>query len=410
MKLFSTMRGLVLFAATMGSAVTPVQKVITMMQDMKAKGQVSKEEESKIYEGYAEWVRDQVRDKNYELETLRNSVATLKGDVSKAEADVATLGAAIDDLNVEIDAASAQSAKSTKLREEEKAEYNKINRDYVESVDAIGRAISVLQSQAFDRKQAASLLQILAHVPEATKALKSFLETADITQGAPEVAGYESQSGGIIGMLKKLQKKFREELHAVDRDESNAQHAYDMEQVNLNSQLKTGRNQLRKKTGTQSKRRAEAGEFKGELVDTQNSLEATVKYLENVETTFKLKTRDYNLNQKVRAEELDALSQAIEIISGNAVSGSAEKHLPTLAQTSFLQLRSNYKIMQQSTSAIAFLEQSAKQLNSKVLQMAAVKLAQTGPFDKVAQLVRDLVAKLEAEAAEENRNHSATKN
>lgn len=391
------MKGIVIFAAT-AVAVTPVQKVITMMEDMKVKGQQSKEAEIKIYDEYSEWVRDQVRDKNYELETLRNTIAKLEGNINKAEADVATLGEAIDDLNAEINTAEAQSAKSTKIREEEKAEYEKVNQDYVESVDAIGNAINVMQSQAFDRKQASSLLQIVSRVPEATKALTAFLDTTDITQGAPEVAGYEFQSGGIIDLLKKLQKKFREELHTVNRDESNAQHAYDMEQVNLNSQIKAAKEHLREKSSRRAKRQSEAGEFKGELADTQNTLHATTEYLENVETTYKLKTRDYKLNQKVRGEELEALNQAIEIISGNAVKGSAEKHLPSLAQKSFLQLRSAHKL--QGENVVAFLEKSAQKLKSKVLQMAALKVSR-GNFDKVAKIIRDLISRLEAEAAEE---------
>eukprot|EP00397_Hematodinium_sp_SG-2012_P020328 GEMP01020937.1.p1 GENE.GEMP01020937.1~~GEMP01020937.1.p1 ORF type:complete len:649 (+),score=230.44 GEMP01020937.1:211-2157(+) len=388
-------------------AVTPVQKVVSMLEDMKAKGQASNAQEQQVYQGYAEWVDDQVRDKNYELETLRNTKASLEADINKAEADVNTLTSAIHSLDADIAEFEQETAAATKQRGEEKTAFEKINRDYVDSIAAIGNAINVLQQQNFDREQAASLLQSMSKFPEARMQVTAFLESADISHGAPEVSGYEFQSGGIIGLLKKLQRKFREEMHTVSRDESNAQHAYDMAAVHRQKELEVARNEREQKDATRAKRRGEAGEFKGELVDTNNVLAATLAYVDNVKTTFASKTRDYNLNQKVRHEELEALSLAIEILSSNAVKGSAEKHLPTMIQkhASFIQLRSSHRSLRslraQKEHVATFIAERAARLHSKVLQIAAIQVAQGGPFHKVAKLISDLIARLESEAAAE---------
>merc|ERR1719261_1855228 len=71
------------------------------------------------------------------------------------------------------------------------------------------------------------------------------------------------------------------------------------------------------------------------------------KFLSDLTATHKAKTADYQTNQQVRTEELEALQKAVEILSNPAVAGNAEKHLPgALAQvakhssSSLVQLRS----------------------------------------------------------------------
>lgn len=381
-----------------------MQKVITLLTDMVAKGEASKSEESKIFEDYSEWADDQVRDKNYEIQTLKDTVSKLQAEIAKADADVSTLGNDIDALVADIAKWEARAKKITEEREDERAEYEKVAKDYGESIEAIGYATTVLQQQNFDRKQASSLLQVVGGIAEAKEALSAFLQnTHDITQGAPEADGYEFQSGGIINLLKKLGKKFKEELQSVDRDEANASHSYDMEIQNLRDQIQNAESHQKEKSQTQGQRKSDSGEYKGELGDTQRVLEETEKYVQNVETTFKIKSHDYKVNQDVRAEELNALRQAIEIISGGAVSGSADKHLPSLAQKSFLRslLQTGNLRKAAPQSAAAFLGEKARSLNSKYLQMAAMQVSQGGPFDKVADMVRKLIARLESEAAEE---------
>jgi len=388
--------------ASLGAAVTPVQKVITMLQDMHAQGEKSKAEEVKIFEEYSEWVSDQLRDKGYETETLNDTIAKLSAEIQKADADVNSLDRDIAALVADITAWENQAVAATEIRDAEKAEYGRVSKDLEESISAIQYAKTVLQTQAYDRKQARSLIQRVEKVPEARKALVAFLQSQDITTGAPAVAGYESQSGGIIALLDKLAKKFKEELTNTNREEANAAHAYDMELLNLRDQIKTAKGHEGEKTGTRAARKTASGEFSGELADARNVLAATEKYVRNVQTTFSIKTRDYKLNQQVRAEELTALEQAIEIIGGKSVSGHANTHLPALTQsaTAFVQ-----KFLQTEgpvgTKAASFLEEKARSLNSKVLQMAAIQVSAGGPFDKIARIIQELIARLETEAGEE---------
>merc|ERR1719388_388862 len=140
-------------------------------------------------------------------------------------------------------------------------------------------------------------------------------KTEDSLRGAPAVAAYEFQSGGIIEMLEKLKKKFKAELDTVETEEANKAHAYDLEMLHLGNSIEAAGADRNKKAEVKAQRAADSAEAKGKLADTKAELEEAEKYLADLEATFKAKTSAYEANQKVRAEEIEAIAKAIEIIS-----------------------------------------------------------------------------------------------
>merc|ERR1719272_1447304 len=77
------------------TAVTPVQKVLTMMTEMKTKGEKMMEEESKTYSDYSEWVSDQSRSLGFKIKTANSDIEKLMGAIAKADSDVNKLGSSI---------------------------------------------------------------------------------------------------------------------------------------------------------------------------------------------------------------------------------------------------------------------------------------------------------------------------
>merc|ERR1719254_500807 len=82
-----------------------------------------------------------------------------------------------------------------------------------------------------------------------------------------------------------------------------------------------------------------------DLADTTATRDADEKYLADLTATCEQKTADFESRQKLRAEEIVTIEKAIEIISSSAVSGNADKHLPSMVQktgsANLAQLRSN---------------------------------------------------------------------
>ena len=117
-------------------------------------------------------------------------------------------------------------------------------------------------------------------------------------------------------------------------------------------------------------------------------------YSADLATQCTLKSEAFEARQKTRAEELEAIEKAIEIISGGAVKGSAEKHLPSLVQKSFVHLRSSSRSSQQQRAA-KILKARALRLGSDRLSLLAVKV-ESDPFAKVIKMIKDMITKLKA--------------
>merc|ERR1719301_185609 len=141
--------------------VTPVEKVIQLMQTMLEKGKKEKHEEAVQYNSYKQWCDETTVEKNRRIAEANEMIDTLKADIQKyaADAEVLTKEIAVHDEDISTWQNDIKAA--TKVREIEKADYDANHKDYSESIDALERAIAVLKKSANDKKQA-SFAQISA--------------------------------------------------------------------------------------------------------------------------------------------------------------------------------------------------------------------------------------------------------
>eukprot|EP00747_Dinoflagellata_sp_TGD_P160276 gnl/TRDRNA2_/TRDRNA2_177964_c2_seq1.p1 gnl/TRDRNA2_/TRDRNA2_177964_c2~~gnl/TRDRNA2_/TRDRNA2_177964_c2_seq1.p1 ORF type:complete len:658 (+),score=275.91 gnl/TRDRNA2_/TRDRNA2_177964_c2_seq1:55-2028(+) len=394
------------FAPHVGaSTVTPVQQVLSMMDEMKVKAEKEMEEEQKIFATYTEWVDDQSKELAFEIKTEKNEIEELIAFIEKADNDVKQLGAAVEQLESDIAGFEKAKVDATKVREAEHAEYLKVSKDYGESVDALERAIQVLSAQQGGTPQAMMFLQQQARdVPAMRRVYAAFIQMKAGETGAPAVAGYESQSGGIVEMLEGMLKKFKKELGDVEEVESNQAHYYNLEMISLTNGIKAANQDRDEKASMKAQTASESGAAKGKLAATKTALADDEKMLAEMASTFKLKSAQYEENQKVRAGELEALGKAIEIIADPSVAGSYSEHVK-LAQVSsqpvtLLQLRSASKRAVAKERAVALLRQSARSLSSRTLADAANKVS-ANPFAKVIDMIKSMITKLKEEAAAE---------
>merc|ERR1719351_386309 len=121
----------------------------------------------------------------------------------------------------------------------------------------------------------------------------------------------------------------------------NSKHAYDMLMQDLKAQIAQATSDRDEKAEFKAETLQSKADAKGDLEDTTSTRNADQKYLDDLTATCEQKAADFESRQQLRADELEAIEKAIEIISSNAVSGNADKHLPGFVQTSFAQLRAD---------------------------------------------------------------------
>merc|ERR1719472_315392 len=150
------------------------------------------------------------------------------------------------------------------------------------------------------------------------------------------------------------------------------------------------------KVAFKAKTEEEKATNEGDLGDTKASKADDEKFLADLTAECEQKTIDFEARQKTRQEELDAIGEAIEIMSSDTVAGSGTKHLPTLIQkknTALAQLRSSSASSVQQAVA-TYLNDQARQQNSKILSLMANKVA-ADPFKKIVKMIKDMITKLQ---------------
>merc|ERR1719478_2069418 len=232
---------------SIAAKVTPVQKVIQLMEGMLEKGKKEKHDEQVQFAAFKQFCDDTTTEKKRAIQEANEQIETLKADIQKYTADAAKLTKEIATLDEDISIWEGDIKAATNVREIEKADYDATHKDYSESVDALQRAIAVLKKQAHDRKQASfvqvSALKELNLIPtEAKKAIDLFLtqngvQDEGLAVSAPEANAYEFQSSGVVEMLEKLLDKFIDERTTLEKEEMNSKHAYDMLMQDLNAQI-----------------------------------------------------------------------------------------------------------------------------------------------------------------------------
>merc|ERR1719420_29129 len=172
--------------------------------------------------------------------------------------------------------------------------------------------------------------------------------------------------------------------------------------MDLKSQIDKGTEARTEKSESKAKALQSAADDKGNLEDTTATRNEDTKYLNDLTATCEQKAAAFAERQTLRAEEIEALQKAIEIIAGGAVSGAAGKHLPKLVQikkSSLAQLRAGTESPTQLRVAV-FLRNQAGKLNSRVLSVIATRVT-ADPMKKIKKIIKDLIVKLMEEAQQE---------
>jgi len=394
-----------------GAQVTPVQKVIQLLIGMREKGKEEKNAEQVQFAAYKQFCDDTSAEKKSAIEEANERIDVLKADIEKYVATVAKLTKEIAEHDADIAAWTGDQKAATKIRHIEKIDYDVLHADYSESIDALGRAIDVLKARPQDLPQAASLVQVsalkrLSLIPASAKSLiESFLQADPeaLAVSAPEAYGYESQSTGVIDMLQKLLDKFIEERTSLEKKEMNSKHAFDMLTADLTAQIGEATQDRTDKAETKAKTLQAKADATAEKRDTTKLRDSDQEYLNNLEATCEQKSSDFEARQQLRAEEIEAINKAIEIISSNAVRGNAKNLLPGFVQEikvpvlAMLRAEMHHQAQEQVAD---FLRERAATLGSRVLSAMASRVSDD-PFSKVKAMIKDLIVRLMEEANEE---------
>merc|ERR1719217_1367420 len=350
-------------------AVSPVQKVIQLLDELKGK---------------------------------------VEATIEDAKATIVTLTSSIDELTTSISSSEKDLDEATSLRNKEHEDFKASEKELVDTVDSLERALTVLkknlgflQNGRVSEALGASLSG-LRKVVEASwvsahqkSVLTSLLQAKDgdeDEQPQGSVVAYESQSSGILDTISDMQEKAEASLSSTRKDEMEAAHAYALLKQGLEDEIKVNKKQLSEATLTRSTTEEELHSAETSLVETKETLAADEKTLAEVKTDCEAKAKEWAMRQKQAGEETAAIEKAKEVL--------AEGVKVFLQTSTKLRVKSADEAYDTRTQVVRVLSKISKKVHSyKLMQLVAS--ARSDPFGKIRGLIEDMITKLTKEAAEE---------
>lgn len=435
-----------------------------MLTEVKTKVEAEGEAEAATYNTFACFCKDTQAEKSSSIEA-----ATIQKDELQAsmnEAATARDGADEEFTTVtgDLGAANEEIERLTSERHAEALEYEKSEIDMTGAIQALSSAISEMKAS---QGGASALLQtlkgsrhfgmvrrslLMAEVlngktaQKATAALAALQESKEIPTGDLPTETYSFHSGDIITTLEDLKTEFKSQKDTLDKAEVDAKQTYHTAVQDQEKIIGEKQTRLTELKDLKAEKTAAIAEASTDLTAVSAQILDDQKYLSEVSAQCEAKATLWDQRTTLRANEIQALSQATTILTEIMNDDGSEEALLQEKPTSFVQVKQRtqkpnqlvLRAMRAKTVAQAaevhahehsqadaakqavvaggkrlrssagakalkvasLLRSESKKLDSKELMILSVKAAED-PFAKVKQLIQDLIERLLKEAAEE---------
>jgi len=428
--------------ASNAEKVTPVEKVITLLEDLKEEVEHEGETEASTYDTFSCFCKSMTETKAQaikdEQDNIEGFAATLQEQTSISNAKAHE----IKELDELISTLDKDMAKIESMREKEKTKYESQAADLQKGIDGLEGAIADMKAG-----MPSSLAQVKTSVRKSllmadtldmdlkrTRVIASLLQE-DTPDEAPAGDG-EFHSGDIVATLEKLQKDFRGRKTQLDQIEGQNEKDFTETMKTKNSEKTTAADAKITAESDKSNADANVATASDDTVLEEATLKDDELYMKDLTERCEMKAREWDQRSQMRAGEVTALGKAIDIIKNRAKANESANKRALLVQTgsqvperkgdvrddaeesdvgdlAFLQVSTPRKQLRgmaaiQSSSAqarreraIANLVQKAEKLKSPVLSALAMRIG-ADPFAKVRRLVQELIERLVKEAAAES--------
>merc|ERR1719281_51551 len=236
-----------------------------------------------------------------------------------------------------------------------------------------------------------------------TSALEDFQRESvmDLLQGK-ETA---QSSGEITGMLKAMLEEMEGDLATAKKDEATAASGFEELTAAKEAEISSATSAIESKT-------KRAGEVAVEIVQTQDDMEDTEKegaetqaFLGDLSTQCAEKKADWAERQKMRAEEISAVSEAIKVLNDDDALDLFKKAVPSMVQTGqqFLQISAKPSRALRARGLVLSLMQTGRSHTTELSLMASALKAKAVDFSKITEQINGMIDVLGKEQADDDK-------
>mmetsp|Transcript_89934 Transcript_89934/g.140828 ORF Transcript_89934/g.140828 Transcript_89934/m.140828 type:complete len:699 (-) Transcript_89934:32-2128(-) len=433
------LQGVIIFALVCGgnalaTQVTPIEKVISLIEDTKAEVESDGQNEATEYDKFACFCKDTTLTKSDSVKKGTDKIHELSADIAdktqEKKEDIAELGD-----RKKMQEKHEADLQSTIVRcAKEKAEYEAEAADLSKAIQSLKDAI-----KAMKESKPASLLAIgdslvktfaMAEVmgslssPKHQAVLRFLQHGASVDPNDPE---YKYHSDDIIEVCEKLLVDYEGNKKDLDDEYAKTSKACDETKASLKKKIKANKDAMDALDLNIEKLTTEIAQHRQDLVTTDGQLKDDELYLKDLQARCEERAHDYDQRSVMRADELSAINEALTILTKDVKKRADEVNVraallqhakvapgansqTVLKPISFLQEDSSYSkefltrgvlsLEARRNFAIDLLKQEGQRIGSMALMSLSAHVS-ADPFKKVKGLIQRLIERLLEESKAE---------
>jgi hypothetical protein len=300
------------------------------------------------------------------------------------------------------EAAKQDSKKAANLREKEHAEFKAESADMSTNIAAMKGAIAALEKGMGLLQMDADQKDIVQRMVSSTSQLDDFQREGvmDLLQGKESA----QSSGEITGMLKAMLEELEGDLATATKDEATAASGFEELSAAKQAEIASATSAIESKTKRAGEVAVEIVQTRDDKEDTEAEVAETQAFVGDLKKQCAEKQATWNERQKMRAEEISAISQAIKVLNDDDALDLFKKTVPSFAQTGlqFLQKSSKASVALRANGMVMSLAQISRSHTTELSLLASAMKSKSVDFSKITEQINGMVEVLGKEQVDDD--------
>merc|ERR1719460_884017 len=346
------------------------------------------------------------------------SVAT--STIQALTEDIAALETELEALGKELEKDTASKATMGEERDSANGLYMDNKADLESTIDAVASAITALEASkpAFLQQHwmkapaVQKALGLLAAFSQDNKVVAKLMKASEEQPGDPNADKFEDRKGreetyafkggDVIEMLKTLKLQFEDQLKELNSAEASAGSAHKLADAAKEDEIAAAGRAKDTKTEVKGAKGSDLATAESTLTEATSARDADTTVLDETKSLCEERKNEYERRTKTRADEIEAMGKAIEILS--KVTGV---RTPESKGISLIQI--SKKISDPKAQIVNLLRKAGSTKQTAALAKLADKIAAlnkqtpgSGTFDQIKNMIQKMIFHLAAEQKDED--------
>jgi hypothetical protein len=380
----------------------PIRKVVTMLQDMQKTVEAEGEKEKELFDKFMCYCNNGAGSIDASIETATAQIASLTGKIDTESAQKSQMQQDVTQHKADRTAAKATIQESTTMREKEAAEFDASSGEMKANIEAMGGALAALKkglsASLLQTSTGQTLKNILQHSPlvdaDDRSSLLAFLQNGDTEGGSDQ----------IIGIVSQMKETMEGDLKESTTNEESAKASFTSLMTSKEEEIVAAGKAVEEKTVRVGDLAVSVATAKADLEDTQDAQAEDEKLKANLATSCATKSKEWDERSSLRSQEVQAISETIEMLNGDDALELFKKTLPSAA-ASFLQLATTARSQQRRATTILrrlMSKDPAHAMNLRTILLGLKSGSQAGGFGQVTKMIDDMIATHAKDQADED--------